>query len=91
MFLAIVQVDNYLYTGSLGRLHEFEARMKSLFVFGECRLDEFEFYDCKNFSDENIVILSKEGLSRLRGNDLYSDRAAMSHDEATEAEIFVQS
>ena len=86
-FLVVVQVDNYIYSGTTIWVEKFESFMKRRFHIGECLHGDFEVYGCRvSQTADKIVVSQKDRLLALRGYDFHPDRANMGNDDATEAE-----
>ena len=87
VFMAVAQVDNYIYTGTKEMLEKFERHMESRFAVGECVRKKFRVYGCEVIQyQDKIVISQKKRLAALSGYSLHPVRASMGMDEAIESE-----
>ena len=90
-FLVVVQVDNYVYTGTVERMNQFEQYLRAIFDVGECRRNNFNIYGASvsRLTDGTIILSQNEKIKELGNLDLTStSRTERSgNDTATSQEL----
>ena len=74
-FLVVVQVDNYVYTGTVQRMENFGLYLKIAFDVGECRQNNFDIYGASvsRLKNGTVVLNQEEKIKEITNMKLISN------------------